>query len=66
MRTDAPVAVREILEQGRPSDKPLWRGSPARTVLNEQTFSVVAGTSAASWLAERMAWPSGLLPQSRR
>ena len=55
MRTDAPVAVKEILEQGRPSDKPIWRGSPARTVLNEQTFSVVAGTSAAKWLAGRIA-----------
>ena len=55
MRTDAPIAVKEILEQGRPSDKPIWRGSPARTVLNEQTFSVVAGTSAAKWLAGRMA-----------
>jgi polar amino acid transport system substrate-binding protein len=55
MRTDAPIAVKEVLEQGRPSDRPVWRGSPARTVLDQQIFSVVGGTSAAKWLEGRVA-----------
>ena len=54
LRSDAPIAVREVLEQGRPSSRPIWRGSPARTVLEEQKFSAVTGTTSESWLADRL------------
>jgi polar amino acid transport system substrate-binding protein len=53
VRSDAPAALREVLA-GQPSTGPLWRGSPAR-FLNERKFSVVAGTSGETWLADRMA-----------
>lgn len=52
VRADAPAALREVLA-GQPSSGPIWRGSPAR-FLNAKTFSVVAGTSAENWLADRI------------
>jgi ABC-type amino acid transport substrate-binding protein len=52
LRADAPVQLREVLA-GRPSSGPVWRGSPAR-ILEKKTLSVVAGTTSASWLAERI------------
>ena len=55
LRRDVPIAVREILEFGRPTtSNPIWRGAPARTVLEEQTFSAVKGTLAETWLRERL------------
>jgi polar amino acid transport system substrate-binding protein len=52
LRADAPVQLREVLA-GRPSSGPIWRGSPAR-ILEKKTFSVVANTTSASWLADRL------------
>ena len=52
LRADAPAQLREVLA-GRPASGPIWRGSPAR-ILEKKTFTVVAGTTSASWLAERM------------
>lgn len=54
VRSDAPLAMREILVQGQPSGRPIWRGSPARTVLERKTFSSVAGTTSEGWLEERI------------
>lgn len=51
---NSPVALREVLTKGQPSDRPIWRGSPARTVLEEKTFSSIAGTTSETWLAERV------------
>jgi polar amino acid transport system substrate-binding protein len=53
VRADVPIPLREVLERGRPSDRPIWRGSPAWTVLNQKTFSAVAGTTSETWLKER-------------
>jgi polar amino acid transport system substrate-binding protein len=54
VRADAPLAMREILVQGQPAGRPIWRGSPARTVLERKTFSSVAGTTSEGWLQERI------------
>ncbi len=52
VRSDAPVRLREILE-GRPQAfRPTWRGSVTQ-LLQTQTFSVVAKTTAETWLAQR-------------
>ena len=50
----SPLAVREVLAQGQPSGRPIWRGSPARTVLEQMTFSAIAGSTSESWLKERV------------
>jgi polar amino acid transport system substrate-binding protein len=52
---DAPTALQVVLERGAPPTQPIWRGSPARTVLEQQTFSVVANTRSVEWLRERAA-----------
>jgi polar amino acid transport system substrate-binding protein len=54
LRADAAAALRFVLAQGRPPSNPVWRGSPARTVLERKTFSVVAGTTSEPWLAGRL------------
>jgi polar amino acid transport system substrate-binding protein len=54
VRADAPLAMREVLVQGQPAGRPIWRGSPARTVLERKTFSSVAGTTSEGWLQERI------------
>jgi ABC-type amino acid transport substrate-binding protein len=55
LAADAPPELQEILERGSPPTKPIWRGSPARTLLEQQTFAVVANTRAVDWLRERAA-----------
>jgi polar amino acid transport system substrate-binding protein len=50
----SPVALREVLAQREISARPIWRGSPARTVLERKTFSVIADTTSERWLAERL------------
>jgi polar amino acid transport system substrate-binding protein len=55
LRVSAPRALQEVLTHGRPGDRPIWRGSPALTVLQQMTFSTVAGTTAEAWLKERVA-----------
>jgi polar amino acid transport system substrate-binding protein len=54
MRADAPAALRLILATGQPPSTPVWRGSPARTILEKRTYSVVTKTTAESWLPERI------------
>lgn len=54
LSTSAPLALLEVLEFGEPSIRPVWRGSPARTVLENKTFSAVAGTTSEQWLSERI------------
>jgi ABC-type amino acid transport substrate-binding protein len=52
LRADSSRRLREILSKGEAAPRPLWRASPAQ-ILEQQTFSVVAGTTSESWLAER-------------
>jgi polar amino acid transport system substrate-binding protein len=50
----APVPLREVLEYGQPASRPVWRGSPARTILEHKTFSAISGTTSERWLSERI------------
>jgi putrescine:ornithine antiporter len=52
LRWDSPAPLQEVLAGKEPTG-PVWRGSPAR-ILNQKTFSVVAGTTGETWLKERM------------
>jgi polar amino acid transport system substrate-binding protein len=52
---NAPPELESILERGSPPSRPIWRGSPARTLLEQQTFAVVANTRSVDWLRERAA-----------
>jgi polar amino acid transport system substrate-binding protein len=54
LRADAPAQLRQVLAEGRPSSRPVWRGDPARTVLEKKTFSALTGTTSATWLAGRL------------
>jgi len=54
LRADAPVALRQILAEGQPPSHPVWRASPARALLEKKTFTIVAGTTGASWLTGRL------------
>jgi ABC-type amino acid transport substrate-binding protein len=53
VRADAPLPLREVLG-GQPPSGPTWRGSPAR-ILDQKTFSAVAGTRSEGWLKEKVA-----------
>ncbi|MFC5755993.1 amino acid ABC transporter substrate-binding protein [Rhizobium sp. GCM10022189] len=48
------LALREVLQYGEPSSRPVWRGSPARTILEHKTFSSIAGTTSEGWLSDRI------------
>jgi polar amino acid transport system substrate-binding protein len=50
----APLALTEVLAYGQPTSRPIWRGSPARTILEHKTFSSIAGTTSERWLADRI------------
>lgn len=52
--TSSPLALREVLQYGEPTSRPVWRGSPARTILEHKTFSSIAGTTSESWLTDRI------------
>ncbi|MCA1371789.1 amino acid ABC transporter substrate-binding protein [Bradyrhizobium sp. BRP14] len=54
LSASAPSALREVLAYGQPSERPIWRGSPARTLLENKTFSPIAGTTSEGWLSERI------------
>jgi polar amino acid transport system substrate-binding protein len=54
LRADTPAALRQILAEGQPPSRPVWRGSPARTLLESKTFSIVSGTTGPAWLAGRI------------
>ncbi|MDM9628131.1 amino acid ABC transporter substrate-binding protein [Rhizobium sp. S152] len=51
---NAPLALTEVLAYGEPSDRPVWRGSPARTILEHKTFLSIAGTTSEHWLADKI------------
>jgi polar amino acid transport system substrate-binding protein len=53
LAADADPELEVILERVSAPTKPIWRGSPAQTLLAQQTFSVVANTRAVEWLRER-------------
>ncbi len=55
LAANAPPELELILERGSPPSRPIWRGSPARTLLEQQTFAVVSNTRAVDWLRERAA-----------
>lgn len=52
LREDAPAALRNVLSEARPT-KPVWRGTPAATVLESTKLAVVGSTTGESWLNER-------------
>ncbi|MDQ6436575.1 amino acid ABC transporter substrate-binding protein [Mesorhizobium sp. LHD-90] len=52
LRTDSARALHDVLA-GRPASGPIWRGFPAQLLVGK-TFSVVAGTTAETWLADRL------------
>jgi polar amino acid transport system substrate-binding protein len=54
LSASAPLALREVLQYGEPSNRPVWRGSPARTILEHKTFSSIAGTTSEGWLSDRI------------
>ncbi|MBB2795183.1 UNVERIFIED_ORG: polar amino acid transport system substrate-binding protein [Rhizobium esperanzae] len=54
LNASAPLALREILQYGEPSGRPVWRGAPARTILEHKTFSSIAGTTSEEWLSGRI------------
>ena len=53
VRSDAPARLKEALSN-RPAYRPNWRASVVQ-LLREQTFGVVAGTTAETWLNQRRA-----------
>lgn len=52
LRADSPRPLQDVL-LGRPPSGPIWRASPAQ-ILENKTFSVVNGTTAETWLNERV------------
>lgn len=54
MRKDAALALREALSDATPTQRALWRGSPAAKVLGKKTFGVMAGTAHETWLAGKV------------
>jgi len=52
LRSDASARLREVLSEGPPTQRPLWRGSAM--VLQQRRFAVVAGTTSEGWLKERL------------
>ena len=53
VRTDAPAALKDVLE-ATPSQRNVWRGSPAMTMIEKTTFGTVAGTTSERWLATKV------------
>ena len=54
LRRDVPAGLREILSQEQTPVRPIWRGAPARTFLEQKTFLALPGTVSEAWLKERM------------
>lgn len=54
LNKNSPLVLREVLQYGEPSSRPVWRGAPARTILENKTFSSIAGTTSEGWLSEKM------------
>jgi polar amino acid transport system substrate-binding protein len=54
VRADATTQLRDVLE-AKVSERPVWRGSPALTLLEKTRFAAVAGTTSQKTLASRVA-----------
>jgi polar amino acid transport system substrate-binding protein len=54
VRTDATTQLRDVLE-AKVSERPVWRGAPALTLLEKTRFAAVAGTTSEKWLASKVA-----------
>jgi polar amino acid transport system substrate-binding protein len=54
MRADGPLPLRALLAEGSPRSRPIWRGDPARTILDKRNFSVVKATTSETWLKGRI------------
>jgi putrescine:ornithine antiporter len=54
LRSDSSFRLREVLTKGRQAGGLFWRAAPA-DLLEQQTFSVVTGTTGARWLTQRAA-----------
>lgn len=54
LNVSAAAPLREVLEYGEPTTRPLWRGSPARTLLENKTFSSIAGSASEQWLTDKI------------
>lgn len=52
--SDTSRALIAMLSDQEAATRPIWRGAPARTFINEKTFVFVEGSSAAAWLDERI------------
>lgn len=53
LRADAATALKEALGEQR-APRPVWRGSPARKLLQKKAFGVVAGSTTEDWLSSRI------------
>lgn len=53
VRSDAPMSLRNVLEE-QPSQRNVWRGSPALNVIEQTRFATVAGTSSEKRLAAKV------------
>jgi ABC-type amino acid transport substrate-binding protein len=53
VRADAPLMLQQILNGKPATQQPVWRAS-AGQLLQTQTFTVVAGTPAADWVAAKL------------
>jgi polar amino acid transport system substrate-binding protein len=55
MRSDRSFPLRALLTGGDASSHPIWRGEPARALLQKTTFSVLTGTTSQATLMNRLA-----------
>jgi polar amino acid transport system substrate-binding protein len=53
VRSDAPMSLRNVLEE-QPSQRNVWRGSPALHMIEQTRFATVAGTSSEKLLASKV------------
>lgn len=53
LRADSSRQLRQILTKGKAAQRPLWRATPAQ-ILEQQTFSIIRGTTSEKWLAGRI------------
>jgi putrescine:ornithine antiporter len=54
LRRDAPLGLRDVLNEGTAAPRPFWRGSPA-AILTEKVFGVIPKTTTESWAVEKLA-----------
>jgi polar amino acid transport system substrate-binding protein len=54
LRADAPVGLAQVLLQEKLPVRAIWRGAPARTFLDQKTFSALSGSIAEAFVTERM------------